>query len=105
MERPAQQGQNIRLITVDQIFYFQADNKYTQVVATEARPLIKKSLREMMDELEPDLFWQIHRSTIVNVNWIAGVHRDFEGRLRVKLKDRPESLAVSEPYEHLFRQT
>lgn len=99
------QGQNIRLITVEQIFYFQADNKYTQVVAAEARPLINKSLRELMDELDPDVFWQIHRSTIVNVNWIAGVHRDFKGRLHVKLKDRTESLPVSEPYEHLFRQT
>ena len=80
-----------------------ADNKYTVVVTADAETLIRKSIKELADELDPDLFWQIHRSTLVNVGAIAGVHRDFRGRLRVRLKDRKETLAVSEPYMHRFK--
>ena len=96
-------GNDVRLITVEEIAYFRADNKYTVVVTADAETLIRKSIKELADELDPDLFWQIHRSTLVNVGAIAGVHRDFRGRLRVRLKDRKETLAVSEPYVHRFR--
>ena len=69
-----------------------------------AESLIRKPIKELTDELDPDLFWQIHRSTLVNVNAIAGVTRDVRGNLRVKLKQRPELLPVSESYTQLFRQ-
>jgi DNA-binding LytR/AlgR family response regulator len=59
---------------------------------------------ELAEEVDPKVFWQIHRSTLVNVNSIAGLTRDFGGRLRVRVKRRKETLPVSEPYEHLFRQ-
>lgn len=97
-------GQNLKLITVDEIAYFQADNKYTRVVTGDGEALIRKPLKELVDELDPNQFWQIHRSTLVNAASIAGVARDFRGRMMVKLKTRAETLLVSDSYTHLFRQ-
>lgn len=97
-------GQNLKLITVDEISYFQADNKYTRVVTHEGEALIRKPLKELVEELDPNQFWQIHRSTLVNATSIAGVTRDFRGRMLVKLKARPETLLVSDSYTHRFRQ-
>jgi DNA-binding LytR/AlgR family response regulator len=97
-------GQNLRLITVDEIAFFQADSKYTRVVTAEAEALIRKPLKELVDELDPSQFWQIHRSTVVNVASVAGVTRDFRGRMLVKLKGRSDTLAVSDSFTHLFRQ-
>jgi DNA-binding LytR/AlgR family response regulator len=97
-------GQNLRLITVDEIVYFQADNKYTRVVTADGEALIRKSLKELVDELDPQQFWQIHRSTLVSVAAIAGVTRDFRGRMLVKLRKRDDTLLVSDTYSHLFRQ-
>ena len=97
-------GQHLRLITVDEIVYFQADNKYTRVVTSDAEALIRKPLKELVEELDPQLFWQIHRSTLVNARTIAGVARDFRGRMLVKLKGREDTLLVSDTYTHLFRQ-
>jgi DNA-binding LytR/AlgR family response regulator len=99
----ASQGQDLRLITVDEICYFQADSKYTLVVTPNQESLIRRSIKELVQELDPALFWQIHRGTVINVNAIAGVHRDIGGHLRVKLKERKETLPVSEPYVHLFK--
>lgn len=98
----ASQGNDLRLITVDEVIYFQADNKYTLVVTAAQESLIRRPIKQLLDELDPQTFWQIHRSTLVNVNAIAGVTRDSGGRLRVKLKRRAETLTVSEPYCHLF---
>lgn len=100
----ASQGADVRLITVDEICYFQSDTKYTRAVTANNECLIRKSLKELLDELDPTLFWQIHRSTIVNVNAIAVVSRDLTGRLIVKFKSRKETLPVSQQYAHLFRQ-
>jgi DNA-binding LytR/AlgR family response regulator len=97
-------GQNVRLITVDEIVYFQADNKYTRVVTADGEALIRKSLKELAEELDPNQFWQIHRSTMVNVGAVAGVSRDFRGRMLLKLKGRNETLQISDSYTHLFRQ-
>jgi len=97
-------GQNLKLITVDEISYFQADNKYTRVVTGEGEALIRKPLKELVEELDPNQFWQIHRSTLVNATSIAGVTRDFRGRMLVKLKARSETLLVSDSYTHRFRQ-
>jgi len=99
----ASQGQDLRLITVDEICYFQADNKYTLVVTAQQQSLIRRSIKELIPELDPAQFWQIHRGTVINVTAIAGVHRDLGGQLRVKLKHRAESLPVSDPYVHLFK--
>jgi DNA-binding LytR/AlgR family response regulator len=100
----ASQGAEVRLITVDEICYFQSDTKYTRAVTADKECLIRKSLKELLHELDPTLFWQIHRSTIVNANAIAAVSRDLAGRLSVRLKARKETLAVSQPFAHRFRQ-
>lgn len=97
------QGQNLRLITIEEICYFQADNKYTLVATADTQSLIRKPIKELIDELDPTVFWQIHRSTLVNVNAIAGIHRDLRGHLHVRLRQRKETLAVSESYTHLFK--
>jgi len=101
----ATMGQNLRLIPIADVLFFQSDEKYTRVVTVDSEALIKTPIRELMDGLDPEVFWQIHRSTLVNVNAIAGVTRDFRGRMALRLKRRPETLAVSDSYSHLFRQT
>ena len=100
----ASQGNALRLITIEEICYFQADNKYTLVVTPEQESLIRRPIKELIEEVDPQTFWQIHRGTLVNVNAIAGIQRDIGGHLRVKLKQRKETLAVSESYAHLFKQ-
>jgi DNA-binding LytR/AlgR family response regulator len=97
-------GQNLRLVTVEEVHYFQADNKYTRVVSADGEALIRKPLKELLEELDPNQFWQIHRSTLVNVAMIAGVTRDFRGRMLVRLRKGDETLLVSDTYSHLFRQ-
>src|SRR3989475_6870549 len=84
--------------------YFQADSKYTRVVTAAEESLIRKPIKELCEELDPSSFWQIHRSTIVNVHAVAGVVRDLRGRTQVRLKRRDELLIVSDAYAHRFRQ-
>ena len=100
----ASHGQTVRIITVEDVHYFQADSKYTRVVTGDGESLIRKPIRELAEELDPAAFWQIHRSTIVNVNAIAGVVRDLRGRPQVRLKRGAELLPVSDAYAHRFRQ-
>jgi DNA-binding LytR/AlgR family response regulator len=97
-------GQTLRLITVDEVMFFQSDNKYTRLALKDGEALIRKPLKELIDELDPEQFWQIHRSTLVNVNAIASVSRDFRGRMQIKLKHGSELLLVAESCAHLFRQ-
>jgi DNA-binding LytR/AlgR family response regulator len=92
------------LITADEICYFRADHKYTLVVTTDSESLIRRPLKALAEEVDPQSFWQIHRSALVNVNAIAGVDRDFRGHLLVRLKQRKETLPVGENYVHLFKQ-
>jgi len=100
----AQQNESVRLIPVGDVDYFQAEDKYTLVMTAEGEFLIKKSIRELTAELDPDKFWQIHRATIVNVAKIEEVGRTLTGRGIVKLKNRPEQLLVSRHFLHLFKQ-
>lgn len=97
-------GQNLRLIPVAEVLFFQSDEKYTRVVTAETEALIKTPIREILDGVDPELFWQIHRSTLVNVNAIAAVTRDFRGQAHVKIKGKDDSLVVSRIYSHLFKQ-
>jgi DNA-binding LytR/AlgR family response regulator len=100
----ATQGQNLRLIPVGDVLFFQSDEKYTRVVTAESESLIKTPIRELLDGLDPEMFWQIHRSTIVNAAAIAGVTRDFRGQAHVKIRGKDETLVVSRIYSHLFKQ-
>lgn len=97
-------GQEIRLITIDDVICFEADNKYVAVVTTEGESLITTPLRELLAGLDPSVFWQIHRGTIVNVNAIESVRRLPGGKLEVHLKKIARKLAVSDRFAHLFRQ-
>ena len=99
----ASAGNETRLIMVDDIAYFQSDTKYTVVMTAEGEALLRKPIRELLDVLDPAIFKQIHRSTIVNLKAIASIARDEMGRGVVRLKTRPETLAVSQPYMALFR--
>ena len=100
----ASQGQNVRLITADEVCYFKADNKYTLVVTADAESLIRKPIKELIDELDPEVFWPIHRGTVVNVNAIALAHRKLSGQYELRLKARRETLTVSEPFAYRFKQ-
>jgi len=99
----ASQGREVRLITIAEVCYFRSDNKYTAVVMADGEALIRVTLRELIEQLDPAVFWQVHRSTVVNANAIAGLVRDGYGRLNLKLKQRSETLVVSETYASRFR--
>jgi DNA-binding LytR/AlgR family response regulator len=96
-------GTETRLIMVEDIAYFQSDTKYTVVMTAAGEALLRKPIRELLDVLDPAIFKQIHRSTIVNLRAVAAIVRDETGRGQVRLKTRPETLAVSQPFMSLFR--
>ncbi|MDO8653892.1 MAG: LytTR family DNA-binding domain-containing protein [Undibacterium sp.] len=97
-------GQELRLIPVEEILFFQSDEKYTRVQTAGYEALIRKPVRDLAEELDPALFWQIHRSTLVNAKAISGVVRDMRGRHLVQVKGLSEKLEVSRSFVHLFKQ-
>jgi DNA-binding LytR/AlgR family response regulator len=97
-------GQDLRMIPVEEILFFRSDEKYTCVQTEKYEALIRKPVRDLAEELDPALFWQIHRATLVNVNAIEGVTRDIRGRHLVMIKGRPDKLEVSRSFLHLFKQ-
>lgn len=97
-------GSSLKLIAVDEVIYFQAEDKYTKVIISQGEALIKTPIKELQATLDPEMFWQIHRATIVNVQAIASVGRDYRDQPIIKLKDRPETLTVSRTFAHLFKQ-
>jgi DNA-binding LytR/AlgR family response regulator len=96
-------GKETRLILVEDVIYFRSDEKYTAVVTAEGEALIRKPIRELLDVLDPNVFKQVHRSTIVNLAAVAGISRDATGRGTMRLKNRPETLPVSLTFMPLFR--
>ncbi len=99
----ASTGRETRLIMVDDVAYFRADHKYTVAMTTEGEALLRTSLRELLEVLDTQVFKQIHRSTIVNLKAIASIVRDDTGRGLLRLKNRSETLTVSQPFMVLFR--
>ncbi|MBL0122087.1 MAG: response regulator transcription factor [Betaproteobacteria bacterium] len=97
-------GQTVRLIPVDDVLYFQSDEKYTRVVLEDSEVLIRKPIKELLAELDPKQFWQIHRATVVNTRAIAGVVRGERDQADLRLKGRSETLTVSRNFTHLFKQ-
>lgn len=95
---------SVRLIPVEQIAFLRSDEKYTLVVWEGGEALIRRPIRELADELDPDSFAQIHRSVIVNLRQVAQVDRGFNDTAEVKLKGRREVLPVSRSFLHVFRQ-
>lgn len=100
----AQVGGSLRMVSTREILFFQAEDKYTRVQTATAQLLIRKTLKELADELDPDEFWRIHRSTLVRVDAIAEVTRDLRGRQMLKLRDFAGELEVSRNHGHLFQQ-
>ena len=96
-------GQNIQMIPVDEVLFFISDEKYTRVQTATVEALIRKPIKELVEELDAEVFWQIHRSTLVNTRYIAGVSRDLRGRQLVAIKGRPEKLEVSRSFTGLFK--
>ena len=96
-------GQAIQMIPIEDVLFFISDEKYTRVQTATVEALIRKPIKELVDEIDPDLFWQIHRSTLVNTHCIAGVTRDLRGRQIVSIKGNNEKLEVSRSYTHLFK--
>jgi DNA-binding LytR/AlgR family response regulator len=96
-------GQGIQMIPVDDVLFFISDEKYTRVQTATLEALIRKPIKELIDELDPEAFWQIHRSTLVNTKAIAGVSRDMRGRQLVSVKGHPEKLEVSRSFTGLFK--
>lgn len=97
-------GRQVKLIPVADVLYFQSDTKYTRVVLADSEALIRTPLKELLEELDPDRYWQIHRGTIVNLDRVSGVLREDAERQFVLLKDRPDRLPISRQFTHLFKQ-
>jgi DNA-binding LytR/AlgR family response regulator len=97
-------GKQVKLIAVNDVVYFQSDAKYTRVVLAQSDAYIRTPLKDLLAELDPDKFWQIHRSTVVNLDQVAGVLREDAERQFVLLKQRPERLPISRQFTHLFKQ-
>lgn len=97
-------GQEVRIIPVDEVIYLEATDKYVNVVSANGEALIRTSLRELAQQLDPDRFWQIHRGTVVNIDCVASAVNQSLGRVSLRLRDRPESLPVARQYAHLFKQ-
>jgi len=96
-------GQNIQMIPVEDVLFFISDEKYTRVQTATLEALIRKPIKELLEELDAEVFWQIHRSTLVNTRFIAGVSRDLRGRQLVSVRGHPEKLEVSRSYAGLFK--
>lgn len=96
-------GSELRIVTAAEVCYLRADNKYTTIATRSATYLLNSTLKQMKEKLDPAMFWQIHRSIIVNVGAIDTIYRSFRGTLEVKLKERKEILPVSDAHSHLFK--
>lgn len=100
----AQTGQTVYMVAVDEVSYFKSTDKYILAVTRDAEFLLRTPLRELLAQLDPAEFWQVHRSIVVNVRQIAAAHHKLMGRVILDLKQRPEKLDVSRSHAHLFKQ-
>ncbi len=99
----AQVGALVHLVPVDEVVYFEAADKYVRVVTAEREHLIRLSLRELLPQLDPQRFWQVHRGTVVQARCITSARREESGKVTLSLRQRPEKLIASRLYAHLFK--
>jgi DNA-binding LytR/AlgR family response regulator len=97
-------GNSLRMIPTSEILFFRAEDKYTRVQTETVEALIRKPIKELVDELDPNEFWQIHRATVVRVDAVAQVTRNLRGNQVVHVKGRDDKLEVSRSFNHLFKQ-
>ncbi len=100
----AARGEDVQLLSIDDVDYFQAADKYTSVFTREHEWIIRTPLKELEDQLDPDKFWRIHRNAIVRVAAITRITRDFQGRYLLELREHTETLSVSRAYAQRFKQ-
>ncbi len=93
-----------QLVAADDVIYFKADHKYTEVITRDNVYVVRRSIKELSDELDPAKFWQIHRGIVVRVDQVATAKRDLRGRYTITLRDHPHTLRTSQSYGHLFKQ-
>jgi DNA-binding LytR/AlgR family response regulator len=96
-------GDTIKMFPIDKILFFTSDEKYTRVVCTDDEAHVRKPLKEIIDGLDPEVFWQIHRSVVVRADAIAKAHRDELGKVTVELRGSKEVLKVSQAYAWRFK--
>jgi len=99
----AGQGDFVHQIAISDVLFFHADDKYTVVQTATGEHLIRTTICELAEQLDPDQFWQIHRATLINLDYLAGTRRDESSRLFVRMKGHASELRVSRAYVHLFR--
>lgn len=99
-----QVGQTVRMVAVDEVCYFQSADKYTAVLTRDAELLLRTPLKDLIEQLDADQFWQVHRGTVVNAKQVVSAHHDLLGKVSLSLRDRAEKVAVSRSYAHLFKQ-
>ena len=99
----AQVGAVVHLVPVEEVVYFEAADKYLRVVTAEREHLIRLPLKELLPQLDPQRFWQVHRGTVVQARCIASARRDESGKVFLSLRGRPETLTASRLYAHLFK--
>lgn len=100
----AQLGESVRMVAVEDVCFFQSDDKYTTVLTRDAELLLRTPIKELIEQLDPAEFWQVHRGTVVGVRQIAAAHQTALGKVTLSLRNRKEVLSVSRGYTHLFRQ-
>jgi DNA-binding LytR/AlgR family response regulator len=96
-------GDTVRIVPIGEVIYLQATDKYVNVVSTGGEALIREPLKELLPQLDPERFVQVHRGTVVNMDFVASATRDELGKLSLRLRSRDERIAVSRLYAHLFK--
>ena len=99
----AQVGNLVHLVPVEEVLYFEAADKYVRVITAGREHLIRTSLRELLPQLDPQQFWQVHRSTVVQARAIGSARREESGKVTLQLRGRPETLTASRLYAHRFK--
>ena len=99
----AQQGESVKVIHVDDVLFFLAQDKYTTLVTETGEYLLRQSIKQLEEQLNADLFWRIHRSTLVNIRFVDRVEKNLQGQCSIKLKNYSKPLAVSRAKQHLFK--
>ena len=98
------EGRELRFVTTDEILFFRSDHKYTAAVTAHGEHLVSRPLKQLVEELDPETFWQVHRSYVVNLRAILSVHKRSGGALEIVLREHSDRIPVSQPYAHRFRQ-
>ena len=99
----AQVGNLVHLVPVEEVLYFEAADKYVRVITAGREHLIRTSLRELLPQLDPQQFWQVHRGTVVQARAIGSARREESGKVTLQLRGRPETLTASRLYAHRFK--